>query len=202
MPVQDQRGIEGYVFLAAYIACIPLANWMIGHVGTVCVPQGPCLVPVAPGLMAPSGVLLVGLALVLRDLVQRRLGIAYALAAIAVGAVLSGLLAPLPLVIASTTAFLLSELADFAVYTPLQKRGLVLAVLASSFVGLVAELDRVSVARLRQLRVSARPDRRQGLDGAVDAARDRVAAPPRPASRLGAAGLRQRKLSCKDRHRG
>jgi uncharacterized PurR-regulated membrane protein YhhQ (DUF165 family) len=140
MPAQDDRsGIEGFVFLAAYIACIPLANWMIGHVGTVCVPQGPCLVPVAPGLMAPSGVLLVGLALVLRDLVQRRLGIAYALAAIAVGAVLSGVLAPLPLVVASTTAFLLSELADFAVYTPLQKRGLVLAVLASSFVGLVAD---------------------------------------------------------------
>ena len=139
MTAEDRRGIDGYVFLAAYIACIPLANWMIGHVGTVCVPQGPCLVPVAPGLMAPSGVLLVGLALVLRDLVQRRLGIAYALAAIAVGAVLSGVLAPLPLVVASTTAFLLSELADFAVYTPLQKRGLVIAVLASSFVGLVAD---------------------------------------------------------------
>jgi uncharacterized PurR-regulated membrane protein YhhQ (DUF165 family) len=136
---EDRSGIEGYVFLAAYIACIPLANWMIGHVGTYCVPQGPCLVPVAPGLMAPSGVLLVGLALVLRDLVQRRLGITYALAAIAVGAVLSGVLAPLPLVVASTTAFLLSELADFAVYTPLQKRGLVLAVLASSLVGLVAD---------------------------------------------------------------
>jgi uncharacterized PurR-regulated membrane protein YhhQ (DUF165 family) len=139
MSAEDRRGIEGYVFLAAYIACIPLANWMIGHVGTVCVPQGPCLVPVAPGLMAPSGVLLVGLALVLRDLVQRRLGITCALAAIAVGAVLSGMLAPLPLVVASTSAFLLSELADFAVYTPLQKRGLVLAVLVSSFVGLVAD---------------------------------------------------------------
>src|SRR5262245_63189557 len=127
MPAEERRGIEGYVFLAAYIACIPLANWMIGHVGTVCVPQGPCLVPVAPGgLMAPSGVLLVGLALVLRDLVQRRLGIAHALAAIGVGAVLSGVLAPLPLVVASTSAFLLSELTDFAVYTPLQKRGLVL----------------------------------------------------------------------------
>ena len=130
---------EGFIFLAAYIACIPLANWMIGHVGTVCVPQGPCLVPVAPGLMAPSGVLLVGLALVLRDLVQRRLGIGYALGAIAVGAALSGILAPLPLVLASTTAFLLSELADFAVFTPLQKRGLTIAVLASSVVGLVAD---------------------------------------------------------------
>jgi uncharacterized PurR-regulated membrane protein YhhQ (DUF165 family) len=139
MNERPQRDAEGFVFLAAYIACIPLANWMIGNVGTVCVPQGPCLVPVAPGLMAPSGVLLVGLALVLRDLVQRRLGIIFALGAIGAGAVLSGILAPLPLVLASTTAFLLSELADFAVYTPLQKRGLVLAVLASSFVGLIAD---------------------------------------------------------------
>lgn len=139
MNLRQHRDSEGFAFLIAYIACIPLANWMIGNVGTVCVPQGPCLVPVAPGLMAPSGVLMVGLALVLRDLVQRRLGIAYALGAIAAGAALSGILAPLPLVVASTTAFLLSELADFAVYTPLQRRGLMLAVLASSVVGLVAD---------------------------------------------------------------
>ena len=139
MPFQRYREAEGFTFLAAYIACIPLANWMIGNVGTVCVPNGPCLVPVAPGLMAPSGVLLVGLALVLRDLVQRRLGIGFALGAIAAGALLSGILAPLPLVFASTVAFLLSELVDFAVYTPLQKRGLILAVLLSSLVGLVAD---------------------------------------------------------------
>lgn len=139
MNQRQRRDAEGFAFLAAYIACIPLANWMIGNVGTDCVPQGPCLVPVAPGLMAPSGVVLVGLALVLRDLVQRRLGINYALGAIAAGAALSGIVAPLPLVFASTTAFLLSELADFAVYTPLQKRGLILAVLASSFIGLVAD---------------------------------------------------------------
>ncbi|MDP3162492.1 MAG: VUT family protein, partial [Reyranella sp.] len=43
------------------------------------------------------------------------------------------------LIVASTAAFLLSELADFAVYTPLQSRGLVLAVLASSVVGLVVD---------------------------------------------------------------
>jgi len=36
-------------------------------------------------------------------------------------------------------AFLLSELADFAVYTPLQRRRLVLAVLASGAVGLVVD---------------------------------------------------------------
>ena len=51
----------------------------------------------------------------------------------------AGAIAPPQLVFASTTAFLLSELADFAVYTPLQARGLVLAVLASSVVGLIAD---------------------------------------------------------------
>lgn len=140
MTIAQRLRIEGAVFLAAYIACIPMANWLIQHVGTVCPPDGPCLIPVAPGgLMAPSGVLMIGLALVLRDLVQRRLGIAYGLAAIAVGALVSAVLAPPSLVVASTVAFLLSELADFAVYTPLQRRGLILAVLASSIVGLIAD---------------------------------------------------------------
>jgi uncharacterized PurR-regulated membrane protein YhhQ (DUF165 family) len=138
---RDRRDIiEGGVFLAGYITCIPAANWLIQHVGTVCVPDGPCLVPVAPGgLMAPSGVLMVGLALVLRDLVQRRLGVWFGLGAIVAGTALSVLLAPPSLVVASAVAFLLSELADFAVYTPLQRRGLVLAVLASSVVGLIAD---------------------------------------------------------------
>lgn len=139
MEIERQRVTEGSIFLALYMACIPAANWTIQHVGTVCTPDGPCLIPVAPGIMAPSGVMLVGLALVLRDLVQRRLGTAYGLGAVLVGAVISALIAPPSLVIASTTAFLLSELADFGVYTPLQKRGFVRAVLISSVVGLVAD---------------------------------------------------------------
>jgi hypothetical protein len=53
--------------------------------------------------------------------------------------VLSAWIAPPALVIASTVAFLLSELVDLGVYTPLQKRGLVLAVAASSLVGLVVD---------------------------------------------------------------
>lgn len=122
-----------------FLGSIPLANWMIHHVGTVCVPNGPCLVPVAPGLMAPSGVLTVGAALVLRDVVQRCLGLRAGLIAIAIGTALSALIAPGPLVIASGTAFLLSELADCAVYTPLQRRRLMLAVVASSVVGLAVD---------------------------------------------------------------
>lgn len=134
-----RRYYEGYAFLIAFALCIPAANWLIGNVGTACTPNGPCLIPVAPGIDAPSGVPMIGLALVLRDLVQRRLGLAWAVGAIVAGALLSGLVAPPALVIASAAAFLLSEVADLAVYTPLQKRRLLLAVLASSVVGLVID---------------------------------------------------------------
>lgn len=131
--------IEGFVALVAFGATIPMANWMIGNVGTVCVPNGPCLIPVVPTITAPSGVLMVGLALVLRDLVQRRLGRSWSLAAIVAGAIASAVVAPPALVLASATAFFLSELADFAVYTPLQQRRLVLAVVASCLVGLTVD---------------------------------------------------------------
>ena len=129
----------GFAALVAFLLCIPFANWLIGNVGAVCVPQGPCLVPVLPGLMAPSGVLAAGAALVLRDVVQRCLGAGWGFGAIVVGSALSALLAPPALVAASALAFLLSEVADFAVYTPLQRRRLVLAVLLSSGVGLVID---------------------------------------------------------------
>lgn len=138
-PGDERRRREGLLFLAAFAACIPAANWMIGNVGTTCVPHGPCLIPVAPGITAPSGVLMIGLAFVLRDLVQRRLGVRWALLAIAAGTALSALLAPPALVAASAAAFLLSETADLAVYTPLQRRGLLLAVGLSGAVGLIVD---------------------------------------------------------------
>ncbi len=137
--MEKQKNIEGGIFLVLFCLTIPLANWMIGHVGVVCLANGPCLLPVAPHLMAPSGVLMIGIALVLRDLVQRRLGVEFGLAAIVVGAAISALLAPRSLVLASAAAFFLSEFSDFAVYTPLARRRLVLAVLASSLIGLVVD---------------------------------------------------------------
>lgn len=138
-PLHSLRLREGVVFLLAFALCIPAANWLILHVGTTCVPQGPCLIPVAPGVMAPSGVLMVGLALVLRDLIQRRLGVKVAAAGIIGGAALSALFAPAHLVLASAAAFLLSETADLLVYTPLQRKGLVRAVALSSIAGLVID---------------------------------------------------------------
>src|SRR4051812_3759813 len=139
MNTDQQKTFEGWIFLVLFCLTIPAANWMIGNVGTVCSREGPCLVPVAPGLMAPSGVLMVGAALVLRDLVQRRLGLIYGIGAILIGAAISAAVAPAALVGASAAAFLLSEFADFAVYTPLAQRRLVAAVAASSVAGLIVD---------------------------------------------------------------
>jgi uncharacterized PurR-regulated membrane protein YhhQ (DUF165 family) len=135
-PQRTRFGVAAFV---AFLACIPTANWLILHVGTVCVPDGPCLVPVAPDILAPSGVLTIGVALVLRDVVQRCLGLRFGLLAIAAGTALSVFVAPGSLVAASGIAFALSELADFAVYTPLQRRRLMAAVVASSLAGLVVD---------------------------------------------------------------
>lgn len=129
----------GYFALAAFAATIPAANWLIGNVGTECIPNGPCLVPVGFGLTAPSGVLMIGAALVLRDIVHQALGWRWALLAILVGAVASGFVATPALAIASAVAFLLSELADTAVYAPLRERRLYLAVLLSGLVGALVD---------------------------------------------------------------
>lgn len=128
----------GLLAFLGFSATIPAANWMIGNIGT-CIPNGPCLIPVGMGLHAPSGVLMVGLALVLRDVVHEQLGAKGALAAIALGAILSALFAPPALVIASVVAFTLAELADLAVYAPLRDRRLWLAVLASGLAGSIID---------------------------------------------------------------
>lgn len=124
----------GYIAFGLFALTVPAANWLIGNVGN-CVPNGPCLIPLGFGFEAPSGVLMVGAALVLRDIVHEHLGARWALAAIVVGAVLSVFLAPAALVLASVAAFVLAELADFAVYAPLRRRNLSAAVLASGLAG-------------------------------------------------------------------
>jgi len=128
----------GYIALALFAATIPVANWLIGNVGS-CIPNGPCLIPVGFGLDAPSGVLMVGAALVLRDIVHERLGVWWAFAAIAVGVVLSFFLASPTLAIASAAAFWLAETADLLVYAPLRKRNLGAAVMLSGIIGAVVD---------------------------------------------------------------
>lgn len=130
-----KRPMSGWLSLVLFVLMIPLTNWVIMNVGLVCPSDGPCLIPVWPGLWAPSGVLLAGFSLVLRDLVHHCLGWRWALAAIFAGSALSGLVSEPSLVIASVSAFLFAELADFAVYAPMKKRYPAMAVIVSGLAG-------------------------------------------------------------------
>lgn len=140
------RKYEGMIYLIGFIGSIWFANWLLTHWGTVRFPGGPWLIPVWPGeltpsgnpIYAPSGVLAIGIGFTLRDLVQRRLGVRVAMLAIVAGALLSAAL-DTSLALASGVAFLLAESLDLFVYTPLQRRHLVGAVVASNIVGLVVD---------------------------------------------------------------
>jgi uncharacterized PurR-regulated membrane protein YhhQ (DUF165 family) len=119
----------GITAALGYIATIFAANWLIVHKGVV---------PVGFGLMAPAGVYAAGIAFTLRDITQLKLGRVATIVAILGGAGLSYLVSP-AFAAASAAAFLLSELADFAVYTPLERRTWLGAVVASNTVGLVID---------------------------------------------------------------
>lgn len=105
------------------------ANWAIASFGVV---------PVGFGLAAPAGVYFAGAAFVLRDGLQESWGKGWTVAAILLGAALSLLVSP-GFALASGAAFLASELLDLAVYTPLRRRGLLGAMLASNAAGLLAD---------------------------------------------------------------
>lgn len=118
------------IWFIGYVLTIFAANWLITTYG---------LVPVGFGLMAPAGVYAAGLAFTFRDMTQETLGRWAALSAIFLGAALSAIVSP-QFALASGAAFLLSELADMAMYTPLRDRGRWLwAVAASNTVGLVLD---------------------------------------------------------------
>jgi queuosine precursor transporter len=125
------RRAWGAVALAVYIGIIVLANWLITRFGAV---------DVGFGLMAPAAVYAAGAAFTARDIVQDLLGKWWVCGAIVVGAALSAAYASTTrIAVGSGVAFLVSELLDFAVYTPLRERNWPLAVVASNVVGLMCD---------------------------------------------------------------
>lgn len=128
-----------WILFGAYLATVPAANWTLSHVGTVCLTDGPCLIPVGWGLTAPSGVLWIGVALTLRDAVHETIGRRWAVLAVLLGSALSFAVSPPYVAMASSVAFGISELADTLVYARLRERGLVWALVASNLVGLTLD---------------------------------------------------------------
>jgi uncharacterized PurR-regulated membrane protein YhhQ (DUF165 family) len=131
--------MKKYLAFLLFTATIPLANWFISNVGTSCIPNGPCLIPVGFGLMAPSGVLFIGLALVLRDWLQELTNWKWSFVAVLLGGLLSLVTSNPYIAVASAVAFVVAETLDLTVYTPLRKKGRDIAVLASGIVGSVAD---------------------------------------------------------------
>lgn len=128
-----------YLVFMLFMVTVPLANYFIGNVGTICLENGPCLVPVGFGLMAPSGVLFIGLALVLRDWLQELTNWRWSVVAVAAGAVISWYTSNPFIAVASAVAFFTAEMFDLAVYTPLRKSGRHIAVLVSGVVGAIVD---------------------------------------------------------------
>lgn len=118
--------IAGATAASGLLLCILAANLVTSRFG---------FIPVGFGLMATAGTYFAGLTFVLRDLLQDALGKKWVLGMIVVGAALSFLLADPFIALASAVAFLLSEAADFAVYTPLRTRGYIRAAVASNVIG-------------------------------------------------------------------
>lgn len=129
---------RGFIYLAGFIGSIWFANWLIANVGYQFDPNGPHMIPVWPGIMAPSGVLAIGLGFTMRDLVHSELGAKWAIVGVIIGAIVSAALSP-ALALASGVAFLFSELMDLFVYVPLRQHNIIAAVVASNVVGLIAD---------------------------------------------------------------
>lgn len=120
---QARRHIVAATLISlAYVGSIFLANYLTQDHG---------LIAAGFGLLVPAGTYSAGLALGLRDALQDQAGVKWVLAAIGVGTVASCLVSP-ALAVASATAFLVSELVDLGVYTPLRNRGRHLTAIALS----------------------------------------------------------------------
>jgi uncharacterized PurR-regulated membrane protein YhhQ (DUF165 family) len=128
VPSRRHRG-QRYVWFILYVATIYAANWALERYG---------FVSVGFGLMAPAGVFFAGLAFTFRDFLQETAGRVWVVGAILVGAALAYTISPM-FAAASAAAFLVSELADFSVYTPLRERNRYGALAASNVVGSVVD---------------------------------------------------------------
>jgi uncharacterized PurR-regulated membrane protein YhhQ (DUF165 family) len=114
------------VVLAGYVGTIVTANWASTHWSALLV----------GAVAVPAGTLSAGVTFSLRDLLHECLGPRGVLAAIAVGAGLSWLLASPQIAVASVLAFTVSELVGSLVYGRLRSWSVVGAVIGSNLVGL------------------------------------------------------------------
>ena len=110
------------MWVAGYVAAIVVVNWLFAALPMVETPLGAW----------PPASLIVGFVLILRDMAQREVGHYVLIAMLAAGVITYVMVDPF-IAIASVSAFLVSETADWIVYT-VTKRPLRDRILASSAV--------------------------------------------------------------------
>lgn len=133
--------LTGRRWTALYVGLMPLINWAFAGINTIPIPDG-----LGGGEWHPFTIV-TGLVLVVRDFAQREIK-HWIFGAMIVGLALSTLTAWPVIVVASGVAFLVSETADWAVYT-FTKRPLSQRIIISSLVG--APLDQVMFIGLASL---------------------------------------------------
>lgn len=116
--------------IGGFLGTILAANYVTTEYG---------MIPVGFGLVATAGTYFAGLAFVIRDSIQDLAGKRAVIALLIVGAALSYLISDPFIALASGVAFLVSELADLAVYTPLRRKGYIRAAVASNIVGALVD---------------------------------------------------------------
>ena len=116
--------VGAWVGVGVFVAVVVAANALTASFGLITV----------AGLTATAGTWVAGLGFVARDWLHETGGPRWVAAAIALGTALSVALSP-AIAVASGVAFLVSESADWAVYTPLRRRSTLAAALLSNTVG-------------------------------------------------------------------
>ena len=113
-----------HIWFAAFAGVVIAANFLTDTLGLVTL----------LGLTATAGTWVAGFGFVVRDELHEVAGRHTVAAAILTGAALSAVLSP-QLAVASATAFLVSESADWAIYAPMRQRNRMAAALLSNTVG-------------------------------------------------------------------
>lgn len=128
----NTKHVTALAAITVFIAAILLANYVTTTYD---------FIPIGFGLEATAGTIFAGFALASRDALQDAWGRWAVVIVILLGSVLSFAISAPFIALASATAFLLAELLDFAVYTPLRARSKLgdsrwaRAVIASNIVG-------------------------------------------------------------------
>lgn len=131
-----QKKLIGGVLALGLFGSVIGANYATSHFG---------FVPVGFGQAATAGTFAAGLMLALRDGIQDTLGRRAVLIVTLLGALLSAAVADVSVAFASGVAFLIAELLNFAVYTPLRERSRLgdrrwaVAVASSNATGAIAD---------------------------------------------------------------